>query len=140
MKRPSEQELLPVHAITILYELRMTLYLLLLPAARALAAMLRGTLEIWLRGTVFDFLVLLAALLVPVLRWKACRYQYAPEGLYLKRGVLWQRRYFLPDDSIVSVAITSPLFFPSLRGGAAEIFHRAERRASASAWWCRPGS
>ena len=110
MKRPSEQELLPVHAITILYELRLTLYLLLLPAARALIALLRGTLEAWLRGTVFDFLVLLAALLVPVLRWKACRYQYAPEGLYLKRGVLWQRRYFVPDDSIVSVEITSPFF------------------------------
>lgn len=105
------------HPITILEFVSKYLFLLLIPILRGLFYLLTTTHDFynWLAGTWMDLLVVLFILLASYLRWRFQFYRYDEQGLTVRRGILIQRTFTIPEASISTLTMEEPFFLRPFR-------------------------
>lgn len=98
------------HPIMILEHLWRYGYLLIIPLSRGIIAGWQDNFKGWLRGAWLDLLVLFVILLLAVLRWCFITCQRLPDGYYLRGGIVWHSKSFIPQDRIDTLAVTYPFY------------------------------
>lgn len=89
--------------------------LLLLPLIRGVLAALQGNFYLWLKGTWFDFAVIIAIVALSTLRWFVVRYRVDQEGFTFHTGLFVKKQVHIPFGNIVSMFVEQPLVYRFFR-------------------------
>ena len=105
------------HFISLFQMIWRFLFLLIFPAARGfLTALTGGNISEWLDGAWKDILIIAAILFLAFAQWWNLRYRWDSSGLSLRRGVLFQRRLFIPAQQIITMSLTRPFYLKPVGG------------------------
>ena len=108
---------LHTHPITLLQMIWRFLFLLIFPAARGfLTALSGGNITEWLGGAWKDILIICAILLLAFAQWWCLRYRWESAGLFIRKGVLFRRRMFIPAAKIITMSLTYPFYLKPVSG------------------------
>lgn len=105
------------HPISLVQMIWRFLFLLIFPAARGfLTALSGGNIAEWLGGAWKDILIILAILSLAFVQWWCLRYRWEPAGLFIRRGLLFRRRLFIPTAKVITMSLTYPFYLKPVGG------------------------
>lgn len=98
------------HPITIIYNLKRFLIVLLVPLFRGFFSALGGGFQAWLAGAWMDILVVSLMFALSGAQWFFCSYRCSKDGLLVVSGLVIRSRLFLPREKLATICAAS-LFF-----------------------------
>lgn len=98
------------HPVSIFFNLRRFLFLIIIPLLRGFLSALGGDFTGWLQGAWMDVLILGVILLLSVLRWVFYTYSCDEFGIYLSRGWILPQTTILPWRQISTMAVAHTFY------------------------------
>jgi putative membrane protein len=104
-----------MHPINIAENLSRFFFLLILPVLRGFAVAIRSDFKGWLSGAWMDILVVVLIVMLAILEWYRCTYEYKDEMIQVKKGLIWRKTITIPRESIHTVCIVYSFFLKPFR-------------------------
>lgn len=100
------------HPITIIKNLSGIMFLLIIPVGRGLfIALTEGSIARWLQGAYVDIIVVSIGVGIATAIWHEQVYRTDKKGIYIKKGILRRRKFFIGSKNIATLIVVVPFYY-----------------------------